>query len=76
MELLAKQTIHIYWISEYPEKTMYLSQVIDKLYHIYISTLDDRNSTNLSKFINNHIFEICKVKTNIYNSVCKLKLGV
>jgi hypothetical protein len=46
---------------------MYLSQVTDKLYHIYISTLNGRNSTNLSKFINNHIFEICKAKTNIYN---------
>ena len=76
MELLAKQTIHIYCISEYTENTMYLSQVTDKLYHIYISTLNGRNSTNLSKFINNHIFEICKAKTNIYKSICKLKHGV
>jgi hypothetical protein len=43
---------------------MYLSQVTDKLYHIYISTLNGRNSTNLSKFINNHIFEICNVCVN------------
>jgi hypothetical protein len=42
---------------------MYLSQVTDKLYHRYISTLNGRNSTNLSKFINNHIFEIMCVNT-------------